>query len=343
NAALFFVIQSLRTEAKLPKVEIAIALALLTSTVAYGFIKESSVLKELPAWERKSVAIAQGNVDQAVKWDSAALLGTIDKYRELTLAAAAEGASIVVWPETAMPFFLARSRLGPTVRFIASEADVSILAGSPHFEGVMTDDPSSSEMDLYNSAFVISKNAQLTGRYDKVHLVPFGEYVPLKRLLFFVGKLTEGVGDFSSGSGMEPLSIDGVKVGVLICFESIFPELTRAAIKNNAGLLVNITNDAWFGKTSAPYQHFDMSVMRAVESRTYLVRSANTGISGFIDPTGRVIKKSALFTEEILVSEVGIRRGAPTFFVSVGWLFPIAAIVFSIIMILRCLTKRRAE
>jgi apolipoprotein N-acyltransferase len=138
------------------------------------------------------------------------------------------------------------------------------------------------------------------GRSDKVHLVPFGEYVPLAAFLPFVKKMVQGIGDFSPGESLTPLAAPFGKMGMLICFEGIFPEISREYVRNGAGLLVNITNDAWFGDSSAPYQHLSMTVFRAVENRVPLVRSANTGITAFIDSRGHVLGMSRLFREELL-------------------------------------------
>jgi apolipoprotein N-acyltransferase len=155
---------------------------------------------------------------------------------------------------------------------------------------------------------MVEPDGRVSGRYDKVHLVPFGEYVPLKRLLSFVGKMVAQVGDFSSGEKGRTLAWgDGQPpIGVQICFEIIFPGLARSLVNNGAGVLVNLTNDAWFGRSGAAYQHFSMAVFRAVENRRSLVRCANTGISGFIDPAGRIVTQTALFTDAVVDRRVPI-------------------------------------
>ena len=155
-----------------------------------------------------------------------------------------------------------------------------------------------------NSAFLLSPRGKVTGHYDKVHLVPYGEYVPLRKWFPFINKLVVGVGDFQSGKGYYPLNIGNHKLGVLICYEGIFPKASRIYKQGGANLLVNITNDAWFGKTSAPFQHLSMTVFRAVENRLFLVRSANTGISAIIDPTGTIVEQSELFTSAIVKGTV---------------------------------------
>ena len=137
----------------------------------------------------------------------------------------------------------------------------------------------------------------MAGSYDKAHLVPFGEYVPLKRLFSFIGigKMVSMVGDFSEGKVGGVVTMPEGEVGPLICFESIFPDLSRAQVKNWARLLVNMTNDAWYGTTSAPYQSLAIAVVRAVEGRVCLARAANTGLSAFVDAQGRILWQSGLF------------------------------------------------
>jgi apolipoprotein N-acyltransferase len=143
------------------------------------------------------------------------------------------------------------------------------------------------EDTYYNSAILLSAQGKHLCRYDKIHLVPFGEYIPFNKLLSFLETIVP-IGEFSRGKIFTVFPFPD-KFSVLICFEDLFPEISRQFVKRGAGLLVNITNDAWFGKTSAPYQHLQASVLRAVENRRFLVRAANTGISGFIDPGGKII------------------------------------------------------
>ncbi len=171
-----------------------------------------------------------------------------------------------------------------------------------------------------NSAYLLRPDGAVAGRYDKVHLVPYGEYVPLRRLFPFIGKLVAGVGDFRPGKGFDPLVSDGRRLGVLICYEAIFPEAARDYKRNRADLLVNITNDAWFGRTSAPYQHLSMTVFRAIENRLYLVRAANTGISAVIDPTGKILSRTGVFERTVLKGEVKF-IDEKTFYAAYGDLF----------------------
>ena len=177
--------------------------------------------------------------------------------------------------------------------------------------------------------------------YYKSHLVPYGEYVPLQKYLTFLAPLVEAAGNFSRGRIEQPLQAGNIDAGVLICFESIFPELGRAWIEAGANLLVNLTNDAWYGKSSAPHQSWAMTVYRSVETRRSLVRSANTGISGFIDPLGRIAGDSALFVEWADAEEVPLLTGT-TFFVRQGYLFaPICGVVACVIIVIAAINRKR--
>jgi apolipoprotein N-acyltransferase len=187
----------------------------------------------------------------------------------------------------------------------------------------------SNQLRLLNSAFLVSADGQILDRYDKIHLVPFGEYIPLRTILKFLDKLVVGIGDFLPGNAPEVMQGPGGRFGVVICFEVIFPDLVRRFVDLGADYMVTITNDAWFGRSSAPYQHFSMVVFRAVENRVYFARAANTGISGFIDPFGRVLQKSGIFTEEAVTGE--IRTGGPrTFYTAYGDLFAQACVILAL-------------
>jgi apolipoprotein N-acyltransferase len=246
------------------------------------------------------VGLLQGNIEQARKWDRAYQVRTLETYERLARRAVADGAVLLVWPETAVPFLLRREpELGGRVLRLAAETGVPMLVGSPDL---------AEDGRLYNTAFVVTADGRLAGRYDKRHLVPFGEYVPLKRLFFFVEKLAVGIGDFGRGPGATLLEAGGLRLGVMICYEAIFPGEVREFAAGGAQLLVNITNDAWFGRSGAPAQHLAMAAMRAVENGTYLVRAANTGVTALVAPTGEILARTELFTEAALTGAVRLRQ-----------------------------------
>lgn len=279
---------------KLARRAAGVMLAVLVCTTAYGILRMRSVDQTAASSDQAKVAVIQGNIDQAQKWDPRFQVLTTVKYRRLSLEPAAKSADLVIWPETAAPFYLWDDKvLTDMVLEGVKSAGAYFIIGSPSYAA------GKGQLIYHNSAFMITPQGKPAGKYDKVHLVPFGEYVPLRRFLPFIHKLVAQVGDFRPGRRGRTLPWDHHRAGVLICYESIFPGLARAMVANGADLLVNITNDAWFGRTSAAYQHFSMAVFRAVENRRSLARAANTGISGFIDACGRILVSTDLFTEAV--------------------------------------------
>lgn len=270
------------------------ALALVLVILSYNLVRFSLIEKQLTESDTMGVAVVQGNISQDQKWLPQFQRQTLGKYLNLSRQVIANRKpALIVWPETALPFYLDESTLRRKIAaLVAAHPELTILAGAPHREispeGVTR---------YFNSAFCLNATEVRPGRYDKHHLVPFGEYVPLKRFLPFLAPLVETVADFTPGTSAEPISCHKIRVGVLICFESIFPALARQQTENGADLLVNLTNDAWYGRSSAPWQHLSMAVFRAVENRRSLGRAANTGVSGFIDPLGRMFGLSPLFED----------------------------------------------
>ena len=272
------------------------------------------------------IGLVQGNVDQAEKWNPVRAAAIFQTYLDMTRQAIAEGAEFVLWPESSIPFHFEEDRAqAEQVRALAREARVPILVGSDEIDrGVPT--------KYFNSAFLVGPDGTDAGVYRKMHLVPFGEYVPLKRVLFFVAPLVEAVSDFSPGESAVVLPVDGHLVSAAICYEIVYPELVRRFVVAGSELLTTITNDAWFGSTSAPYQHFDQASMRAVENGRYLVRAANTGISGVVDPYGRILAESRIFEPAVIVSEARFLQGS-TFYTRTGDAFAYVSVVATLAML----------
>ena len=269
----------------------------LIVTLLYGFDRLNK--PEAASGPPLRVALIQGNIAQDVKWSPAFRDATMAIYQRLTREAGKGGVDLVVWPESAVPFFFQDEPIqAKRVQTLARDLNTWLLIGSPAHALI------NGRNSFLNSAFVISPNGETTARGDKLHLVPFGEYVPLKRLLPFVNKLVVGIGDFSPGAHATPLNIGRTRAGLLVCYEAIFPEIAREYVRNGARVLVNITNDGWYGRSSAPYQHFSIAVFRAVETRTPLLRAANTGITAIIDQNGHVRTMTGLFTEAFRTGEI---------------------------------------
>lgn len=247
------------------------------------------------------VGLLQGNIDQSLKWDRSYQTTTLDIYERLVRRVAAEKPGLIVWPETAVPLFLRRETdLSNRVFRMVEETGIPMLVGSPD----VGDDGR-----IYNTAFLLGGDGQIQGRYDKRHLVPFGEYVPLHPIFFFLDKLVVGIGELGRGHRATVFSLDKMRFSVAICYEVIFPGEVREFVRDGAEFLVNITNDAWFGRSGAPYQHLAMAALRAVENGTYLVRSANTGVSAVIAPTGEILAQTELFSEAAVLGIIHPRQG----------------------------------
>lgn len=317
NAALFLIMERLaRRSGRFPLTESAVSCLLVVVLVAYGIFaieREQAIMR---SGTPVSVALVQPNIRQDLKWDPTFQEETMEIYEEMTLAVRPHSPALVVWPETATPFFFQNHPVfRPRVEALPRRIGAPLLFGTPAFE----DD--SGTLRYYNRAFLLAEDGTIAGRYDKIHLVPFVEYVPLRGLFFFVDKLAKGAaGDFAMGTITDPIPTAIGPVGTLICYEAIFPESARLFARNGAALLVNITNDAWFGTTSAPYQHFSMARLRAIETRLFLVRSANTGISTIVDPTGKDEIKTDIFTRTVALGEV-IPKPRMTFYTRFGNVF----------------------
>ncbi len=315
NAVLYNVLAAQFRSGRYPAAEIATACVILVVIYGYGHFRTAEIHESLKKASTVGVALVQGNIDQNIKWDARYQSETLDIYRTLSLRAIPAQGGLIVWPETAAPFYFEQP--GPLRAVVVDVVQASgrpLLFGSPRYE------EGNGMVSFMNSAYLLRSDGAVAGRYDKVHLVPYGEYVPLRQFLPFIGKLVAGVGDFRPGTGFNPIESDGRRFGVLICYEGIFPESAREYKQKGADLLVNITNDAWFGKTSAPFQHLSMTVFRAVENRLYLVRAANTGISAIIDPTGKILSQTGLFERTVLKGEVKY-IDEKTFYAAYGDLF----------------------
>lgn len=250
--------------------------------------------------------LVQGNIDQSEKWDEAFQKKTVDTYISLTGSLVMEQKpmqlDLVVWPETAMPFYFQEPReFSRSVRRLAKDLGTPLLTGAPGY-----DKRGAREYDLYNRAYLLDASGDVTGIYEKEHLVPFGEYVPFGDVFPFINKLVPGVGDFREGKRVEPLQVGRLDLGMLICYEAIFPELAQERVSQGATLLVNISNDAWYGRSSAAAQHLALSLLRAVEQHRGMVRATNTGISAIIGPRGRILAQAGLFQARTLAAEVGL-------------------------------------
>jgi apolipoprotein N-acyltransferase len=212
--------------------------------------------------------------------------GVQDKSGSI-VSAAPSHPDLIVWPESPAPFYTTDPVFREAVSNIAREAQTWVLVGSLGVRNAGETPERATQ--LYNSASLVSPGGEWVARYDKMHLVPFGEYVPFKRVFGFAGGLTKEVGDFSAGNSRAPLQAGDSKLGVFICYESIFSDEIRQLAANGAEVLVNVSNDGWYGDSGAYAQHLKQARMRAVENSRWLLRDTNTGVTATIDPYGRVV------------------------------------------------------
>jgi apolipoprotein N-acyltransferase len=239
-------------------------------------------------------ALLQPDISQEMRWNDANLAEIFQRMMQMTDDAVRSGASVIVWPESTVPLSYATTDFfREAVETISRTHGVDIILGSVALDA---QDPER----IWNAAFLVS-GGRTIGHYDKMHLVPFGEYVPLRKMLFFAHKLTHTVGTFEFGTTDRPL-IGRLRYGPAICYEIVFPQIARVQVLHGAEVLVTITNDAWYDGTSAPQQHLNQARLRAVETDRYLLRAGTTGISALIDPTGRIV-------DELPMNRLGIVGG----------------------------------
>jgi len=224
---------------------------------------------------------------------------------------------LVVWPESPAPFFEDDARFQKAVIGVAHTTQAPIVVGNIG----MDFSAENSGWQEYNSALVVSADGARVGRYDKIHLVPFGEYVPFSRLLFFAHKLTGKVSRFTPGDERKVFRLkDGHRYGVFICYEAVFADEVRHFAQLGAEVLVNISDDGWYGDTSAPWQHLNMARMRAIENRRWILRDTNNGITAAIDPYGRVRQSIPRHIAGALPAQYGFREDI-TFYTAHGDVF----------------------
>jgi apolipoprotein N-acyltransferase len=256
--------------------------------------------RQMAAESKYLAAMIQPNISQQMRWDDQNMAIIFDRMARLTEQSLRKGAEVVVWPESTIPLrffdaYLYRSFVEATAR----QFDADIILGSVAQDA---EDPTK----VWNAAYLVSRGA-VSGRYDKLRLVPFGEYVPLRRLFFFAGNLVREVGAFQFGTNEFPL-VGKFKYGPAICYEVVYPRIPATQVDHGAEVLVTITNDAWFDRSSAPRQHLNHVRMRAIETDRYFLRAATTGISALIDPTGRIVHSLDLDQEGVLLGEFAPRH-----------------------------------
>lgn len=294
---------------------------LLVLCFVYGLFR-LGFSRQAAAGNPVKISVVQPNIPQELKWQPLSRDSIIARYLTLTAQAAEDSPDLIIWPEAALPVVLEEEP-----EYFERVQELAEGIGRPMLLGAVTTTGAS----YRNSALLVSGQGRLVTKYDKLHLVPFGEYIPLRNILSFLETVVP-IGDFAPGHDYTVFSLPAgpalsARFSVLICFEDLFPGLSREFRKQGAGFLVNITNDAWFKQTSAPYQHLCASVFRAVENRLYLVRAANTGVSGFISPEGKIISLvrdktgRSIFVQGFLTRTVAVSKQQKSFYTRYGDVF----------------------
>jgi apolipoprotein N-acyltransferase len=272
-------------------------------------------------------ALLQPNISQEMRWNEENLVAIYQRMMRMTDAGVAAGARIVIWPESTVPLSYSSSDFyRDSIESISRQHHCDIILGS------VAEDPRAADR-MWNAAFLVS-DGKTIGHYDKIRLVPFGEYVPLRKMLFFAKKLVRAVGEFEFGTRDTPLGGE-LRYGPAICYEVVFPEITRTQVRNGANVLVTITNDAWYDGTSAPRQHLNQARLRAVEDDRWLLRAATTGISAWIDPTGRVMREIPMGHEGILLAKYAVKKTVTPYVRFGDWFAYLSVAVVIIALVIR--------
>jgi apolipoprotein N-acyltransferase len=282
------------------------------------------------------VGLIQGNVPQSDKMAPTPQINRriFTTYLAMTRDAVRRGAQYVIWPESSTPFTFGHEPTGEAaLRDLAREVGVPILFGSDQIVA----EP---ELRQYNAAFLLGPDGTTLAVYRKIHLVPFGEFFPLQEWLTFAAPLVKRFLPFTPGDSVVTLPVNGHPTTTAICYEVVFPGLMREAILQGSQLLTTVTNDGWYGTSSAPYQHFEMASMRAIEEGRYLARAANTGISGVVDPYGRIVQASAIFEQVGLVVEARLLTGR-TIYSRIGDVIAYAAMALTVLALVAVRPRTR--
>ncbi len=315
-------------------------LALVLVLHAAGFISIKKPPENQPAF---TAAVIQGNVPSEINWQNIPdedIRLLFERHVDLSRQAAAAGARIIVWPEFTVPLCFScpygiYSEFRQKLNELSSGSGCTLVLGTNEIQS------KKDGIHYYNTSLALQPDLSFT-QYNKMHLVPFGEYTPYKKIFSFINKMTHAIGEVTPGKEPHLHHFGEFSFGSPICYEIVFPNLVRHFVKKGASFLVTQTNDGWYGKSAAPYQHFSMAAFRAVENRRYLLRAATTGISGIIDPFGRVVTHTKLDTQGYLAASISPERSL-TFYTRYGDLLPFLSLTLTILFLILALFKRKEE
>jgi len=335
NVLLYiFLKNDYRTKIRFASIIVAIFLPLIF--LVYGWLRLPSLAE--PESGAYKIALAQGNIGRDIKWENGGKETSLNTYLDMTRQASAEDVDLVIWPETATPFYLlSQPNWFSRVKYVVDSANTSILTGTPQYERVGRE-----EYIYFNAATLISPGVDTLPVYEKIKLVPMSERIPFSGRFKKLREIRLGQADFSSGRYMTIFSNNDVKFATLICFESAFPGYCADFCRLGAQFLVVITNDMWFGPSSLPFQHARMSIFRAVENRVPLARCANTGVSMFIDRWGRTSNVTQMDEKQLIVGDIQPEISA-SFYNRWGNFIPWGTLLGSILIIIAVAFIRRGK
>jgi apolipoprotein N-acyltransferase len=305
---------------------------LLGSAIAAAMILQAGEFLSPPAQPADHTALLiQPNIPVQENWTTEYFQGTLRDLTWISLhppgGKDGQRFDLIIWPESPAPFFLNDSSFREVIATVAQQSRTWLLAGSVGVRSASESPQHTS--DVFNSAALISPSGELTGRYDKIHLVPFGEYVPFKSVLPFMDMITQQVGSFARGQSREPLEAGGQRLGILICYESVFPDEVRDFARRGAGVLVNISNDGWYGDSGAWKQHMQQTQMRAVENGRWILVGTNTGVTASVDPYGRIVATTGRKVRTAVAAPYALLSGT-TFYTRHGDLFAYLCAIISV-------------
>src|SRR4030066_165438 len=299
------------------------------------FLYGRNALSEPVSSAKVKVALIQGNIDMNVKWNPKYLHHSLETFYTLTQTAATENPDLVIWPETSAPCYLAYEPFYfDWVKNLSDSLNIPIVLGTDDYQTI-----EKNQYVFYNSVFYFQPQQGLADKYYKMQLVPFAEKLPLSGKMRVLNKIQLGQANFSSGENYTLFDSPKGKFATLVCFEIAFPDLVRKFVQRNAGFIVNITNDSWFGKRVGPYRHATVSVMRAIENRVSIARWANPGTSMMADPYGRIIEKTGLFERVNLIGEIPLKN-KETFYTRKGNITALVSFFLSLVFLVLAKFKR---
>jgi len=332
NVTLMRLVKRSKEKGQNPSMEVVTSLVLIVLTISYGFWKIGVEERRIAEAPKIKVGIVQANFDFFEKKENNE---HEISQRHRSISESLDSTDLIIWPETAI-----QSWIPVSSRFLANDGKIVVPAikGTYFMVGGLSykinktdkDEITDEDIERFNTAFLTDPNGKILGKYNKIMLLLFGEHLPFASYFPSLKKISPASGDFTPGNELNILEIreKGIKIAPLICYEDIIPSFSRKFVEKGANLIVNITNDAWFGRSTAPYQHLLISIPRAVETRRYLIRATNTGVSAVIDPLGRVVAETGIFEMATLEREVGIMNGDKTLYTRMGNAFAWGCLAF---------------